>query len=179
MTSTTLCLRIEFMQKQVVELCKRAETIEQVNEVFKIASELIELTNRFDAMSFALYEMVLERRTELQKQQRRVEAASGKHNPQRVARKRILAAAGALPPHISCIFTEGEQAVLYIIVSDIQKTGKCCRTNKEIGDLAGVGLTTARNALRRARAHGLITIEHREQGRGKNLSNIIRLVCTG
>jgi hypothetical protein len=78
MTSTTLCLRIEFMQKQVVELCKRAETIEQVNEVFKIASELIELTNRFDPMSFALYEMVLERRTELQKQQRRVEAASGK-----------------------------------------------------------------------------------------------------
>lgn len=65
MTSTTLCLRMAFMQKKVLQLYGRAQTIEQVNDVFKLASELITLTEELNPISTALYELVLERRTEL------------------------------------------------------------------------------------------------------------------
>lgn len=184
------------MQQQVAELLRRAKTIEQINEVFKRVSELITLTDELDPMSVTLYEFVLERRTELQNQsqqwsrtnswfprrvpslQSRAEAASGKRDPQRLERKRRFGGSSVLPQQLSGMFTEGERAVLYIVASDIRQTGQCCCTNKEIGDRAGVGLTTTRNALRKARTHGLISVEHREQWRGKNLSNIVRIVCT-
>jgi len=196
LTSTSLCLRIEFMQQQVLQLYGRAKTIEQVNAVFKLASELITLTEELNPLSSTLYELVLERRTELLKkpQQRaysaswfplrvhslksRSDAASGKRDPRRIARKRSFSAAAAMPPRIRRLFTEGERAVLYIIASDIRQTGTCRCTNKEIGDRAGVGLTTTRNALRKARTHRLISVEHREQWRGKNLSNILRMVSS-
>jgi len=101
-TSTSLCLRIEFLQQQVLQLYRRVKTIEQVNEVFKLATELITLTEELDPISTALYELVLERRTELlhKPQQRaystswvpldvpslncRADAATGKHNPRRL-----------------------------------------------------------------------------------------------
>ncbi|MEL4073135.1 hypothetical protein WKW50_23660 [Ochrobactrum sp. GPK 3] len=67
--------------------------------------------------------------------------------------------------------------MLYIVAADIRQHESCCCTNKEIGDRAGVGLTTTRNALRKAREHGLLDIQQREQWRGKNLANVIRMTC--
>jgi len=113
-TTTSLCLRIEFMQQQVLQLYGRAKTIEQVNALFKLASELITRTDELNPISSTLYELVLERRTELLKepQQRahstswyplrlpsikcRAAAASGKRDPRRIARKRSFSAAAAL-----------------------------------------------------------------------------------
>jgi len=42
----------------------------------------------------------------------RKEAATGKRNPERWARKRRLRDMAALPPHMRDFFTEGERAVL-------------------------------------------------------------------
>lgn len=113
MTSTTLSLRKAFIQSQVVQLFGRARTIEQVNDVFKLASELITLTDEIDPMSATLYELVLKRRTELLKRpqhwpstdswfplrvpslQCRANAASAKHIPTQLARSQSSGASNA------------------------------------------------------------------------------------
>ena len=83
----------------------------------------------------------------------------------------------ALPPHVRDRFTEGERAALYIVASDCRQHGRCSSSIKEIGDRAGVGVTTVRNALRKARHLDLLSIQERPQWRAKNLTNLVRIVC--
>jgi hypothetical protein len=104
-------------------------------------------------------------------------AASGPRCSSRWARKRRLGDMAALPPHVRDCFTEGERAALYIITSDCRQHGNCQCSIKEIGDRAGVGITTVRNALRRARSLVLIRITERPQWRAKHLTNVISIVC--
>lgn len=73
--------------------------------------------------------------------------------------------------------TEGERATLYIIAADVRELGACRCTVAEIADRAGVGQTTARNAIRKARDRGLLSVQHRPQWRNKWLSNVITIVC--
>jgi hypothetical protein len=82
-------------------------------------------------------------------EQSRHQAASGSRCPVRWARKRRLGDMAALPPNVRDRFTEGDRAVLYIVASDCRQHGSCGSSVKEIGDRAGVGATTVRNALRR------------------------------
>lgn len=110
--------------------------------------------------------------------QSREQAASGKRDPERWARKQRLGGLAALPPADDYEgFTEGERAALYIVAADVREFGACRCTVAEIADRAGVGQTTARNAIRKARARGLIKVAHRPQWRNKWLSNIITIVC--
>ena len=67
-------------------------------------------------------------------------------------RRRRWAASGCLPPQIAARFTLAEQAVLAVVAAEHRKRGDCRLTNKEIGDVAGVSITTVKNALRAARA---------------------------
>lgn len=184
------------MQQQAIRLCAQMKTIAQVDHVFQLVSKLVALSDDLDPVSGALYETVLERRSELIKakddkappprsyfpvriksEKSRKEAATGKRDPERWARKRRLGDMAALPPHVRDVFTEGERAALYIVAADGRQHGSCRCTNKEIGDRAGVGLTTVRNALRKAKQHGLLNVQHREQWRGKNFANIVTLAC--
>lgn len=107
----------------------------------------------------------------------RATAATGGRCPQRWARKRRLGAMEALPPSMREHFTEGERAVLYIIAADCRQNGSCHSWIQQIADRAGVGKTTVRNAIRQARNLGLLEDRHREQWRGKNLSNIVKIIC--
>lgn len=110
-------------------------------------------------------------------EQSRHQAASGARCPIRWARKRRLGDMAALPPFVRDRFTEGERAVLYIVASDCRQHGSCSSSVKEIGDRAGVGVTTVRNALRRARRLGLLTVTERPQWRAKHLPNLVKIVC--
>lgn len=195
MTTYNFSLAVTAIQQQAIKLCVQMKTINQANQVFKLATELITISENSDPLSSTIYEAILYRRNELIKASKnnavsytyfpvrpksdknRIQAATGKRDPKRLARKRRLGDMAALPPYIRGLFTEGERAVLYIVVSDIQHRNSCCCTNKEIADRAGVGVTTTRNALRKARNHGLLNIQHREQWRGKNLANIVTLTC--
>lgn len=110
--------------------------------------------------------------------QSREQAASGKRDPERWARKQRLGGLAALPPADDYEgFTEGERAALYIIAADVRELGACRCTVAEIADRAGVGQTTARNAIRKARERGLLSVQHRPQWRNKWLSNVITIVC--
>lgn len=184
------------MQQQTIQLCAQMKTIAEVNAVFKPASKLLCMTEELDPISAVIYQTVLDRRNALlntreegapppqsyypmrkKSDQSRTEAASGARDPERWARKRRLGTREAMPASLCDQFTEGERAVLYIVASDIYEQGSCRCTNMEISDRAGVGLTTKRNALRKAKAYNLLNVQHRAQWRGKNLANIVTMVC--
>jgi DNA-binding CsgD family transcriptional regulator len=67
-------------------------------------------------------------------------------------RRRRWAASGCLPPALAARFTLAEQAVLAVVAAEHRKRGDCRLTNGELADVAGVSITTVKNALRAARA---------------------------
>jgi hypothetical protein len=93
-----------------------------------------------------------------------------------IARRRHLAASGPMPPSLACKFTVGELAALQIVTDEVREKGHCDRTLGEIAARAGIGRTTAQNALRAAAAMGLVTVQERRREGQKNLPNIIRIV---
>jgi DNA-binding transcriptional ArsR family regulator len=96
--------------------------------------------------------------------------------PLAIARRRHLAASGALPPASAARFTVGELAALWIVADEVRKNGHCDRTLAEIAARAGVSRTTAQNAMRAAAAAGLVTVQERRRQGQKNLPNIVRVV---
>src|SRR3954470_13650586 len=97
-------------------------------------------------------------------------------SPASMERRRRWAACGALPPALAARFTLAETAVLAVVAAEHRKRGDCRLTNKEIADVAGVSITTVKNALRAARALGFIAVEERRLSAFRNAPNIVRIV---
>jgi hypothetical protein len=93
-----------------------------------------------------------------------------------ITRRRHLAASGPLPPSIACKFTVGELAALRIVADEVWEKGHCDRTLGEIAARAGIGRTTAQNAMRLAATMGLLTVQERRREGQKNLPNVVRIV---
>ena len=93
-----------------------------------------------------------------------------------IARRRQLAASGAVPGSIAVAFTQGELAVLTVIAREIQRSGICEWFMDRIAAVAGVSRTTTRNALRQAQALGLITVEERRRNRWRSDTNLVTVV---
>src|SRR3954464_5160724 len=91
-------------------------------------------------------------------------------------RRRRWAASGALPPQLASRFTLAEQAVLAVGAAAPRERGDCRLTNKEIADVAGVSITTVKNALRAARALNLLSVEERRLTAFRNASNVVHIV---
>src|SRR4051812_11519103 len=97
-------------------------------------------------------------------------------SPGHLERRRRWAASGCLPPALAARVTLAETAVLAVMAAEHRRRGDCRLTNKEIADVAGVSLTTVKNALRAARALGLISVEERRLSAFRNAPNIVRIV---
>jgi hypothetical protein len=93
-----------------------------------------------------------------------------------IERRRLLAASGPMPPQLASQFTTGELAVLRLVADEVRAKRHCALTMGELAARAGVGITTARNALHEAAGHGYLTIEERRRDKRPNLSNIVRVV---
>lgn len=91
-------------------------------------------------------------------------------------RRRRWVASGRLPPQIAARFTMAEAAVLAVVAVEVAKRGVCTLTIGHIAALAGVSETTVRNALREAKALGLVSIEERRLTAWRNLPNLVRIV---
>src|SRR3954451_7807342 len=78
----------------------------------------------------------------------RLRVGSRPRSPGHMERRRRWAASGCLPPTIAARFTLAETAVLAVVAAEHRRRGDCRLTNKEIADVAGVSLTTVKNALR-------------------------------
>jgi len=93
-----------------------------------------------------------------------------------IERRRTLAASGPMPPQLASQFTTGELAVLRLVADEVRTKRHCTLTLGELAARAGVGITTARNALHEAAGHGYLTIEERRRDKRPNLSNVVRVV---
>jgi DNA-binding transcriptional ArsR family regulator len=91
-------------------------------------------------------------------------------------RRRSWAASGRLPPKLACRFTIAEQAVLAVVAVKVAEHGACGLTIGHIAALAGVSETTVRNAIREAKALGLVTVEERRKSAWVNYPNLVRIV---
>src|SRR5215211_4998972 len=97
-------------------------------------------------------------------------------SPAHVERRRHWAASRCLPPSLAARFTLAEVAVLGVVSAETRKHGDCRLTNGELADVTGVSITTVKNALRAARALGLISIEERRLTAFRNAPNIVRIM---
>jgi hypothetical protein len=70
----------------------------------------------------------------------------------------------------------GELAALRIVGDEVREKGNCDRTLGEIAARAGIGRTTAQNAMRLAATMGLLTVQERRREGQKNLPNVVRIV---
>jgi hypothetical protein len=77
---------------------------------------------------------------------------------------------------LACKFTVGELAALRIVTDEVREKGHCDRSLGEIAARAGIGRTTAQNAMRAAAAMGLLTVQERRREGQKNLPNVVRIV---
>ena len=91
-------------------------------------------------------------------------------------RRRRWAASGRLPPALAARFTPGEIAALAVVAAEVCRRGDCRLAIGHIAALAGVSETLVRNALREARALGLITIEERRVTAWRNDTNVVRII---
>src|SRR3954468_3033488 len=106
----------------------------------------------------------------------RLRVGSRPRSPAHMERRRRWAAPGCLPPALAARFTLAEQAALAVVAAEHRRRGDCRLTNQEIADVAGVSITTVKNALRAARALGLISVEERRLSAFRNAPNIVRIV---
>jgi len=100
-------------------------------------------------------------------------------SPDRLAsreRRRKLAYSGALPPALAARFTTGQLATLRIVADEVRARGQCDLTLGEIAARAGVGVTTARDAIRLAAGDGVLVIVERRRRGLPNLPNVLRIV---
>jgi hypothetical protein len=91
-------------------------------------------------------------------------------------RRREKAALSFMPARLASNFTTGEQATLQVVVEEVREHGCCDRSIPEIAARAGVGQTTARNAIREARRLGLVAVAERRRWRAPNLPNLISII---
>src|SRR4051794_10918455 len=96
-------------------------------------------------------------------------------SPASMERRRRWAASGCLPPALAARFTLAEQSALAVIAAESRKRGDCRLTNNEVADVAGVSITSVKNALRAARALNLLSIEERRLTAFRNASNVVRI----
>ncbi len=73
-------------------------------------------------------------------------------------------------------FTQAENAALAVIIREIATTGRCGLPIGAIAARAGVCATSARNAVREARARGILHVEERRVARDRNLPNVLTII---
>jgi hypothetical protein len=93
-----------------------------------------------------------------------------------IERRRRLARQSPVPPELVDKFTQGEHAVMTVVCGEIQRCGLCAWFLAKIAAIAGVGKTTVKNAMRKARAAGLLHSKERRRRGQKSLTNIVRVL---
>ena len=91
-----------------------------------------------------------------------------------VERRRRVASCGALPPDAAGWFTEGQRAALSVVGREAARGRPWCDWPLDrIAALAGVGRTTARDALRLAERLGLVRVRQRRRWGARSDTNVV------
>lgn len=102
---------------------------------------------------------------------------SRSRTPESLERRRRLCAGGWLPPVLYSRFTGAEVAALAVIARECGAVGEtpCDLPIGLIAASAGVSESTVRNAVRAARAMGLLRVEERRVSATRNLPNLVSI----
>jgi hypothetical protein len=99
-----------------------------------------------------------------------------KRSPDSLRRRRALSRSRPMPPALEAHFTNAKLAVMKIIADAVRAAGACIKTVSEIASRAGCCETSAKQAIREARALGFITTEQQPQWRSRHKPTIIKIV---
>ena len=99
-----------------------------------------------------------------------------RRHPERIARRRQIAASGPLPPQLAAEFTTSQLSVLAIVADEAGVEGRCTLCLDQIAARAGVCRSTARTALRVAEKAGLLTRTERRQPGRASLTTVLRII---
>lgn len=94
-----------------------------------------------------------------------------------LARRRQLAASGAVPSHLAAAFTQGEVAALSVVAREVRRRGRCELSIDAIAAMAGVSRTTVQGALRHARRLGLIAVTERRRRGQRSETNMVEILA--
>jgi hypothetical protein len=95
-----------------------------------------------------------------------------------IERRRRLAACWPVCPAHAAKFTTSELAALRVIADELKRYGSCAMFIDKVAALAGTCRTVVKNALRKARALRLLTVEERRRRGQRSLTNVVRFLCT-
>ena len=93
-----------------------------------------------------------------------------------IARRRRLAASGAVPSRLAAAFTLSELSALTVVAREVQRRGRCELHIDAIAAKAGTCRTVVQNALRLAAAAGLARVTERRRAGQRSLSNVVEIV---
>jgi hypothetical protein len=79
---------------------------------------------------------------------------------------------------VAAHFTLCELAALRVIADELKRFGSCAMFIDKVAAVAGTCRTVVKNALRKARALRLLTVEERRRAGQRSLTNIVRFLCT-
>ena len=95
-----------------------------------------------------------------------------------IGRRRRVASCGALPPQMTEWFSEGQRATLSVVGREAARGRPWCDWPLDrIAALAGVGRTTARDALRLAERLGLLRVRERRRRGAKSDTNVVSVTA--
>jgi hypothetical protein len=93
-----------------------------------------------------------------------------------IARRRMHAASGAMPPQLAAQFTIAEQAVCRVAADEFLAHGVCDLSRNELGSRAGVCHTVAERTMLKIEKLKWIEVERRPRSGRKHLTNLTRIV---
>lgn len=99
----------------------------------------------------------------------------GRDVPERLQRRRRLAASGPMPPELAEHFTSGQLAAMKIISDEVRSTGSCRLTYREIGDRAGVSRETVKDAVQVAVRLGLMRRDEQRMPGRRSAPNVLTI----
>jgi hypothetical protein len=91
-------------------------------------------------------------------------------------RRRMIGGSSVMPANMRGCYTEGERAVLRIIVGEVKHHGFCDLPIDKMAALAGACRTTVQTTLHEARRQWHLRITERPRPGRKNLTNIVEIV---
>ena len=170
---------------QFLEAAPRARNTHAVDELVRLLWRAHAEGQIGDIDAAACSEAVQRRRRELAMSaypKARTPASAQRREPRSpnrrasIERRRRQAMSGIVPARLAAHFTMGELAALSVIGRQCQRGGACSLPIDAIAALAGVCRTVVKNALRQARAIGLVLVRERRIPGRKSLRIVVTAI---
>lgn len=95
--------------------------------------------------------------------------------PEVMGRRRQWVASGWLPPRVAALLSQAHCAVMAVVAREVFERGVCKLSNPALAAIAGVSVSTVKQAKRVAVSLRLIKVHERRVARDRSLSTVIQV----